>query len=196
VPYNLILSHYFDSGVYKSNRGITQFISKEVLLRRSFFIIPLLSVCLSQGVLAQDLQRLKITPIDLYNEGNIYPHWVDSITNDGNRIYTSTVQDPFILVLEPDGRVVKTIGREGKGPGEFSDGIVAMSVYKDHVLALATPRDQLSHFVSGEYVGVVKIKPVAHLSVHTHTANTFAFFEDTAVFQAFPGTAIWGLLIM
>ncbi len=159
---------------------------------RGFLVLLSLFSLLPGYLRAQGLQRLKLTPIDLYDEGDFYPHWVDSIGSSGNRIYTSSVQDAFILVLEPDGRVVQTIGKKGAGPGEFVGGVVAFSVFQDRVLALASPKDRFFHFASGEFVGNLKMKPVSNTIFHTGTANTFGFAEDVAVFPAFPGTGRLG----
>jgi len=39
--------------------------------------------------------------------------------DDAGRVYVSDFQDPRIVVFAPDGRHLATIGRKGKGPGEF-----------------------------------------------------------------------------
>ena len=40
--------------------------------------------------------------------------------DDAGRVYISDFQDPRIVVFGPDGRHLATIGRKGKGPGEFT----------------------------------------------------------------------------
>lgn len=39
--------------------------------------------------------------------------------DDSNRIYVTDFQDPRILVFDQEGRHLATIGRRGRGPGEF-----------------------------------------------------------------------------
>jgi hypothetical protein len=39
--------------------------------------------------------------------------------DDAGRVYVSDFQDPRVLVFAPDGRHLATIGRKGRGPGEF-----------------------------------------------------------------------------
>ncbi len=39
--------------------------------------------------------------------------------DDAGRVYVSDFQDPRVLVFGPDGRHLATVGRKGRGPGEF-----------------------------------------------------------------------------
>jgi 6-bladed beta-propeller protein len=61
-----------------------------------------------------------------------------SIAVDGQgRIYVVDEKPAAIRVFMPDGKLVRTIGREGEGPGEFRVGFIA--VRNDH-LVLHDPR--------------------------------------------------------
>jgi len=41
--------------------------------------------------------------------------------DNGGRIYISDYQDQAIKVFDPDGKYIRSIGRQGEGPGEFSN---------------------------------------------------------------------------
>ena len=61
-----------------------------------------------------------------------------SIAVDGEgRIYVVDAKPAIIKVFAPDGRLVRTIGREGQGPGEFQVGFIAV---RNDRLVLHDPR--------------------------------------------------------
>ncbi len=53
------------------------------------------------------------------------------------RVYVVDAKPAAIKVYDPDGRFVRTIGREGEGPGEFRMGFIAV---RDQHLVLHDPR--------------------------------------------------------
>ena len=71
-------------------------------------------------------EELSIGPQD--EEGNIVlsrPVWY--VVDEREFIYICDIQDLWIKVFDPDGRLIRTIGRKGSGPGEFqSIGEIAL----------------------------------------------------------------------
>jgi len=71
-------------------------------------------------------EELSIGPQD--EEGNIVlsrPVWY--VVDEREFIYICDIQDLWIKVFDPEGRLVRTIGRKGSGPGEFqSIGEIAL----------------------------------------------------------------------
>jgi hypothetical protein len=59
------------------------------------------------------------TPAELGEPGNV-------AVDDAGRIYVVDYKPAAIKVFAPDGRLVRTIGREGEGPGEFRVGFIAV----------------------------------------------------------------------
>jgi hypothetical protein len=59
------------------------------------------------------------TPAELGEPGSV-------AVDDAGRIYVVDNKPASIKVFAPDGRLVRTIGREGEGPGEFRVGFIAV----------------------------------------------------------------------
>jgi hypothetical protein len=59
------------------------------------------------------------TPAELGQPGNV-------AVDEAGRIYVVDYKPALIKVFAPDGRLVRTIGREGEGPGEFRVGFIAV----------------------------------------------------------------------
>jgi hypothetical protein len=59
------------------------------------------------------------TPAELGEPGSI-------AVDDAGRIYVSDRKPASIKVFAPDGKLVRVIGREGEGPGEFRAGFIAV----------------------------------------------------------------------
>ncbi len=57
--------------------------------------------------------------------------------DDAGNLYVSDQQPSIIKMFAPDGRFVRTIGREGQGPGEFVVGFIAA---REGHLAVQDPR--------------------------------------------------------
>ncbi len=59
------------------------------------------------------------TPAELGQPGNV-------AVDEAGRIYVVDYKPAAIKVFAPDGRLVRTIGRDGEGPGEFRVGFIAV----------------------------------------------------------------------
>ena len=59
------------------------------------------------------------TPAELGEPGSI-------AVDDAGRIYVADRKPAGIKVFTPDGKLVRVIGREGEGPGEFRVGFIAV----------------------------------------------------------------------
>ena len=59
------------------------------------------------------------TPAELGEPGSV-------AVDDAGRIYVSDRKPASIKVFAPDGKLVRVIGREGEGPGEFRVGFIAV----------------------------------------------------------------------
>lgn len=57
--------------------------------------------------------------------------------DEAGRVYIVDTKPAFIKVFAPDGALIRTIGREGEGPGEFRAGIIAV---RDGHLVLHDPQ--------------------------------------------------------
>ncbi len=70
------------------------------------------------------------TPGELGNPGSI-------AVDETGRVYVADDKPAMIRVFTPDGKLVRTIGREGEGPGEFRKGFIAV---RGDYLVLQDPR--------------------------------------------------------
>ena len=57
--------------------------------------------------------------------------------DEAGRVYVVDTKPAIIKVYSPDGKMIRTIGREGEGPGEFRVGFIAV---RGGVLALQDPQ--------------------------------------------------------
>jgi hypothetical protein len=98
-------------------------------------------------------EDLSIAPED--EEGNILlftPNWygVDGKEN----LYISDFQEKEIKVFGPRGEVIRTIGREGSGPGEFQSIYRFMLLPDDRLLVLDSTARRISLFdTEGNFIG-------------------------------------------
>lgn len=70
------------------------------------------------------------TPGELGNPGSI-------AVDETGRVYVADDKPAIIRVFTPDGKLVRTFGREGEGPGEFRKGFIAV---RGGFLVLQDPR--------------------------------------------------------
>lgn len=124
----------------------------DVIRISCFILLFLLFGCSSSGkdalpIEIQQLQNLKIFPVDSTFDNTIYFQKsavyrgendvligrVGSVVVDSlNRVFIADLQEKKVNVFESDGRFVKQIGREGRGPGEF--GYIKSLQIRDHRL--------------------------------------------------------------
>lgn len=111
----------------------------------------------------QDIENLKvladlspeqeITFTKFQNYGEIYPKLLApqfgfgrEVAVDANGlVYRADKAERTILVFDEDGKLVKKLGRDGRGPGEFQS-IVALDVFEDHLVAYDSNLGRISTF--------------------------------------------------
>lgn len=94
-----------------------------------------------------------ITFTKFQSYGEIYPKLLPpqfgfgrEVAVDGNGfVYRADKAERTILVFDQDGKLVKKIGRDGRGPGEFQS-IVALGVFEDQLVAFDSNLGRISTF--------------------------------------------------
>lgn len=136
--------------------------------------------------------RVRIEPIDFRISPNLtsdeFPHSPRRAVVSGEYIYLSSPQDGFITVMTRNGEVVDFIGRTGNGPGEFGSGLLAITVYGEHLFAVArSAPERMLYFKNGQFVKEVSLHSnnVSHIGSR---ANRFAASDSHVVVPAHPGT--------
>ena len=71
------------------------------------------------------VQELRIGSVD--DPGTYLTRFDHLVVAPDGRIYTAHDQEKLIRIHDAEGRRIRTIGREGSGPGEFSPGRWACS---------------------------------------------------------------------
>jgi hypothetical protein len=90
-----------------------------------------------------------------------------------NQIYLSDRREPGITVFSRSGKEVMTIGREGQGPGEFSEVTSMLAMPEGGVLVHDQRNNRMSQFNSvGELVRTIKITGV------TEGRNWLAAYDE------------------
>ena len=72
--------------------------------------------------------------------------------DDSGRVYVADFQDPRVVVFAPDGRHLATIGRKGRGPGEFT-APTGPVIGPDHALYVRN-MEQILRFVRDPATGL------------------------------------------
>lgn len=154
---------------------------------KKWFFLPLLFAA-SFGP-AQTLTRLKIEPLDFSSEdGGNFPRSVHQMESEGEQIYIRSRKDGAITIIDRPGRILRTIGRRGEGPGEFRGGIHVMADHRGHLYALAWgKRDRLSHFFEGAFQGDIPLHS-RNVSFTGPGSNHFAVLGDLVVFPSHPSS--------
>lgn len=98
-------------------------------------------------------EDLSILPED--EEGNIilYRPYSYTVDEEGS-IYIYDSQDPAVKVFNPEGRLIRTIGRKGQGPGEFQSVSRVVCVPGKRLLTLDWDQNRISLFTNeGSFIG-------------------------------------------
>lgn len=82
------------------------------------------------------------------------PTYVD--TDAAGNIFVLDRGDPRIQVFDPEGTYLRTMGREGQGPGEFAQPAY-LTVTADHVVLRADTRRLSTWTLDGEHLGDVQL---------------------------------------
>ena len=131
-----------------------------------------------------EIHRIKVQPLDFQNEA-VYPgrefylNHISHISTDGKRLYLSSDQNHQAVVIDLDGNVLYTLGKEGSGPGEFNQGIAGLAVRGDTVWVLDGGWRHIHRFVRGTFQTSLRLK--SRYVVHFLGANIFDFREEEVV---------------
>lgn len=131
-------------------------------------------------------EDLSILPED--EEGNIilYLPYSYSVDEAGS-IYIYDNQDPSVKVFSPEGRLIRTIGRKGQGPGEFQRVSRIVCVPGKRLLSLDGDQNRISIFTDeGSFIGSHNFQNSS--SEIFFAADSF-FARQERTFQ--PGTPSW-----
>lgn len=100
-----------------------------------------------------------------------------AVRTNGNQIFVAPLSDE-VMLLDKNGRLVKTIGRKGNGPGEYVGPLKNLHI-KDDGLWLTTPT-KVHHYDKGQHQ--YSFKTPMHIGFKGYrlssTARTFAVHND------------------
>jgi hypothetical protein len=65
----------------------------------------------------------------------------DMTVDDQGGVYVFDSQVPALRYYDSEGRFVRTVGREGSGPGEYRDAVLGMALRRDGRLMIRDPRN-------------------------------------------------------
>ena len=149
-----------------------------------------LILCLfsAAALFAQKLHRVPVSPLDIDFGTNGSPLTdLGQIETDGDRIYIRSSQEPRILALTQQGRLLKEIGRPGEAPGEFGAvGVLAMSVSGQRIWAVDAQFERVQLFERGLYQTGFRITAFNQDMAYP-SSNRFAFSEGEVVLPAASG---------
>lgn len=94
---------------------------------------------------------------------------VDSL----GRVFIADVASMVIHVFEPDGRLIGQLGRDGRGPGEFSSYIKNLQILNHHLYALDPGSHRLHVFNLNTLSGETTISLAGNRSNYRALARTF-----------------------
>jgi len=158
---------------------------RSIILSR-FLVLTLILSCLHGR--SQELHRLQIHPIDLDMETDYFPHVIHQVENVGEEIFIRGKKDPRIFVINRTGKILRTIGKKGHGPGEFSQGVLAMGIWGEQIFAMdVNQRELLLWFSNGAYQNQFKVNSSNSVPFGMNS-NTFGVSDEFVVFPVSPRT--------
>lgn len=118
-----------------------------------------------------------------------------SFTSNGSRlsyydglIYLCDYNNSRIVCMDTSFKVIRTMGRNGRGPGEFQ-GVVSLEIINDTIYALDDGNRRINVFtIKGNYVGDVAIPPIGFLSTRFAIDKDGYFYLSSASDKSFPIT--------
>ena len=100
---------------------------------------------------------------------------------DGN-VYVADAQASEVRVFAPDGSHLRTFGRTGAGPGEFTD-LYSLAWMGDTLAALDPRAGRISLLTrTGEWIGQIRHEPITGPDIRLHSAG-----RDVYSFDVKPG---------
>lgn len=120
-----------------------------------------------QHIELQKTHTITVSGSDSENLGNVYSDI--SVTEDGEKIALFDLSHYHFIILDKDGNVLRTIGREGRGPEEFLQPLNFTFDEKNNLIVYDEAQRQTKIF---DEDGNLK--------------DTFNLFEDTELLSASP----------
>ena len=109
--------------------------------------------------------RAVLEPFDFQrqDDARFYLANLGQVESDGRRLYLSSPESTEVLVVDADGKVVKTIGGSGDHPAELGHlGVYAMAVRGDVLWLIDSELKRARRFVDGVYQSDFRVKAVNH----------------------------------
>ena len=136
-----------------------------------------------------DLQKVTIQPFDfeVADDASTHVRGLWALYRQGDQILFVPMNEPCVLVIDPETKKVRRIGRNGDGPGEFggghpralSSGVGSMWVL-DHKL-------RVSYFTDDVFHTSFKVKSY-QIAADSYPKYAFAHNESFVVIPAFPAS--------
>jgi len=87
------------------------------------------------------------------------------VVDDAGRIYVLDRKDPHLRVFDRNGAYIKTIGRKGQGPGEFTIPL-SISITRQNELIVDDLRSRLAFFsLEGEFKKNIQVATIGLLGI-------------------------------
>jgi hypothetical protein len=99
-----------------------------------------------------------IGDVDTDDENLAFNSPIDMAVDDAGRVYVLDNGNQRIQVFGPDGRYIRTIGRKGQGPGEFSDPNSIVIDREGHLYVLDDRQKRIQVFLTdGEMLKSIRV---------------------------------------
>ncbi|MCY4171574.1 MAG: 6-bladed beta-propeller [Bacteroidetes bacterium] len=130
-----------------------------VFLGATFFALTL-SSCSNEEL--NQLNEIPLKAVDVLEsiDGDIFLEQVYVIQQYGDILYLSDKGYQLIFALDNDFRVIRTIGQQGRGPGEFSEGPFTFRVVNDEIYGYNTASRSIQVFsLLGDFQRSIPLDP-------------------------------------
>ena len=150
-----------------------------VLLRADLQMLRFIFIfTINTSLFAVEIHQIPLKTFDFQDQENGSPEnympGIYQIESNGTQLFLRNSSESFIIKLDPNTKAITTMGRTGKGPGEFPGGISGMAVQGNRVwLVHGYPQELISYFQNGRFIRQIKIRnPGVSDSGHTRTFAT------------------------
>ena len=97
-------------------------------------------------------------------DGDQFLERVNAMQRYGNALYLSGKGYPSIFVLDNNFQIIRTIGRQGKGPGEFSQAPFSFHVNGNRIYGYSSRSKRIQVFsLEGDYLRSIPLDPKHHI---------------------------------
>ena len=142
------------------------------------------------SILVQEVFRVEVQPWDFQSGGNpeTFIHGTNQLETDGIDLFILPSRVPKIIQIKTDGTYVRTIGREGEGPGELgSYPPKATAVSPAGIWVLTSRAKHANLYIDGKFAHDLRLRNYMFRGSGL-PAYAFAFNQDYVVIQAHPTT--------